>query len=190
MAFDNLAVERAPTPFSNLMRSSSCTQKVFAFWFNRNQDSPNGGELTICGTDPSRYIGGITYIPLSVKKYWQFRVDKLMANGHTVSNGFQAIADTGTTLIIGTTNEIRNIYYYIGVPYQSGGGVRVDCNSAYSLPPVTFTIANTQFTLYAQDYIVTQNGHCFIGFADGNIEENLWILGDGKIGCLSCFPES
>jgi hypothetical protein len=65
MGYTALAESGSPTPFSNLMASGDCPQKVFAFWLNQNQDDGKGGEMTLCGTDPSHYVGQITYTPVT-----------------------------------------------------------------------------------------------------------------------------
>uniref|UniRef100_A0A7I4YI86 Peptidase A1 domain-containing protein n=1 Tax=Haemonchus contortus TaxID=6289 RepID=A0A7I4YI86_HAECO len=45
------------TPLEHLFANKmACPQAVFAFWLNRNpSEIAEGGELTLCGTDPSRY---------------------------------------------------------------------------------------------------------------------------------------
>jgi len=32
------------------------------------------GEMTLGGTDPSKYIGNLTWTPVTEKKFWQFNV--------------------------------------------------------------------------------------------------------------------
>lgn len=178
MAFDSLAREGAPTPFSNLMKSSRCTQKVFAFWLNRNEnDNKNGGELTVCGTDPNHYTGDIIYTPVTRKQYWEFQADRVQVDQTIVSSNFRAIADTGTTLIIGPPSDVKRIFDLIKLPYGSSGGTLVSCNAINTLPPISFVIASRQFTLTPQDYVVKQSGRCFVGFSGSDM--GMWILGDG-----------
>lgn len=44
---------------------------VFSFWFNRNSDEDEGGELVFGGVDPKHYKGEHTYVPVTQKGYWQ-----------------------------------------------------------------------------------------------------------------------
>lgn len=45
------------------------------FWF-RDTSAPDGGELIFGGVDPDKYRGNFTYVPVSVKGYWQFGMEK------------------------------------------------------------------------------------------------------------------
>lgn len=44
---------------------------VFSFWFNRNSDEDEGGELVFGGVDPKHFKGEHTYVPVTQKGYWQ-----------------------------------------------------------------------------------------------------------------------
>lgn len=60
-------------------------EPVFSFWFNRNADEEQGGEIVFGGVDPDHYKGEHTYVPVTKKGYWQVRyvccfVNKLACN--------------------------------------------------------------------------------------------------------------
>lgn len=177
MGFDSLSQQNAPTPFHTLTKNSQCVSKVFAFWLNRNPDDEDGGELTVCGTDPGHYTGNIIYTPITDKRYWQFAVNSVKVYGLTAVSNFQAIADTGSTLIIGPPSDIKQIFSRIGVSYGSSGGTMVSCYGY--LPDITFVINSQEFTLSRDQYVVKQNGNCFVGLVGADMD-GLWILGDGK----------
>jgi len=185
MAYDSLAISGTTTPFSKLMRSATCQQKVFAFWLNQNQRDYEGGEMTICGIDPNHYTGPLIYTQVTKQKYWQFTVDSLRVKGGLVSSNFQAIADTGTSLITGPYNEILSLYNYIGVAYNYyyGAGT-IDCRKINTLPNVTFTISGQQFTLTPWNYVIRpdKSKMCLVGFQVLALEDDLWILGDVFLG--------
>lgn len=85
-------------------------EPVFAFWLNRDlQGQGHGGEITFGGKDPNHYTGKITYVPLSAETYWQFEVDSVGVYGTKLSTRFQAIADSGTSLLAGPTEIINKI---------------------------------------------------------------------------------
>jgi len=43
---------------------------------SRDSTATPGGELILGGADTSKYTGSITYVPVSVEGYWQFKVDR------------------------------------------------------------------------------------------------------------------
>lgn len=42
----------------------------------RNASASDGGELIFGGVDPDKYKGDINYVPVSVKGYWQFGMER------------------------------------------------------------------------------------------------------------------
>jgi len=64
--------------FQNLIKNRLIPQPVFAFHFNNQQLSLNAtssiGELTLGGTDPTKYKGSLTWTPVTEKRFWQFNV--------------------------------------------------------------------------------------------------------------------
>ncbi len=82
----------------------------------RDPKAELGGEITLGGTDPKRYVAPISWVPLTKDGYWQFKMDRVMSGGTTLgcASGCQAIADTGTSLLAGPTAEIEKIQKLIG----------------------------------------------------------------------------
>lgn len=90
--------------------------KIFTMTFdieNRITNGSTAGELTFGGQNPEHYKGNITWVPVSVRGYWQFKADSVQVCLSIFSNticlgrqllclrGCQMMADTGTTLIYG-----------------------------------------------------------------------------------------
>ena len=77
------------------------------------------------GSDPAYYKGDFTYVPVSKKGYWQFKMDSLKVadDASFCKGGCQAIADTGTSLISGPTQEIKALNAKIGATPAIGGAV-------------------------------------------------------------------
>jgi len=101
LAFKRISVDGVTPVFDNMVAQKLVDENVFAFWLSRTGEG-SGGEMTLGGIDKSHYTGEITYIPLSNKTYWEFKLDDVSFGGKTLNlcaNGCQAIADTGTSLL-------------------------------------------------------------------------------------------
>lgn len=57
LGYKTIASTGFPTPIDNAYSQNKITERVFAFWLNRNKHSSNGGELIIGGVDKSQYQG-------------------------------------------------------------------------------------------------------------------------------------
>lgn len=51
-------------------------EPVFSFWFNRNADEDEGGEIVFGGVDRNHFKGQHTYVPVTQKGYWQVGAQK------------------------------------------------------------------------------------------------------------------
>lgn len=78
------------------------------------------------------------------------QVDALTIGGSTVCSNFQAIADSGTSLLAGPVAIITKIQKAIGATPLARGEYTVDCAALDSLPDVTFVINGKEFSLSPQ----------------------------------------
>jgi phytepsin len=115
LAFDSISVDHATPVWYNLLSQKLVQQPVFAFYLNRVNSTPGmGGELVLGGTDPSHYTGQFTYAPLTNETYWEFAVDSISVAGKSFCTNCRAIADSGTSLIVGPSAAISQIQKLIG----------------------------------------------------------------------------
>lgn len=191
LGYPQNAVLGVPPAFDNMIQQGVAEQPVFSFYLDRNLEDPDGGEVLFGGIDKAHYTGDITYVPVTRKGYWQFHMEKVNVSGGATfcKRGCEAIADTGTSFLVGPTHETVEINKAIGATEIAPGQYAVDCDSLSKLPKITFVLNKHDFVLRPDDYIlkVTQQGttYCLSGFSGLDIPPPmgpLWILGDMFIG--------
>ena len=155
LGFPEIAVGGARPPFFKMLDQGLLPVPVFSFWLNRDagEEGELGGELTFGGVDPSRFEGERTWAPVTRRGYWQFEMDSLAVGrgagpdgsregeeekepGPSVApssfayeacrGGCQAIADSGTSLLVGPSEEIAAINAAIGAE----GLLPAECRAA------------------------------------------------------------
>ncbi|XGW23357.1 hypothetical protein V3C99_005527, partial [Haemonchus contortus] len=184
MAWDSIAKGGISQPMSQIFSNQIlCPTAVFSFYLNRDlYNNTVGGELTLCGMDPTHYQGPIAWEPLISETYWQIQLGGLSINGQQIINGpVKAIVDSGTSLIAGPPTLVQKIQQAIGAD-ASGS---IDCSTISNLPPITFVIGGAQLVMTAQSYVIKYtDGTCTSGFQEFPelAAENSWILGDTFMG--------
>jgi cathepsin D len=190
MGYDALAAKGMTTPFSQLMKSDKCEEKVFAFYMNKEKKTDEetvGGEMTLCGLDANHYTGDLLYVPVTRKAYWQFTVDSVEVNAEKFSTDFEAIADTGTSLITGPKEIVDKLNRAVSADQNPMNGQwMIDCKNLDSMPTVTFKIAGKPFSLTPDQYVMKVKPIatmdvtlCLSGFAGVDMPQGpMWILGD------------
>ncbi|CAG2119594.1 unnamed protein product, partial [Medioppia subpectinata] len=187
MGYPQISTDNVEPVFQNMIAQGVVSAPVFSFYLNRDDSQSLGGEIIFGGSDPNHYTAPFTYLPVTQQGYWQFTMDGGQVSDGTgfCSGSCQAIADTGTSLIVGPDNDIAAINQAIGAADDGSGDYMVDCGSVKSLPTVTFILGGKAFPLTGGQYVLVQsdqngNPQCMSGFSPGG--DPLWILGDVFIG--------
>ncbi|CAN0424955.1 unnamed protein product, partial [Discosporangium mesarthrocarpum] len=107
---------------------------VFAFFLGNEQE----GELVLGGTDPSHYVGEISYVPVTRKGYWQVSLDGVKVAGASKTKVTSAILDSGTSLLVGPTADVAAIAKSVGAMRFINNEYLIPCTA--QLPALTFTI--------------------------------------------------
>lgn len=191
MAYPLISVNNVLPVFDNLMQQKLVDKNIFSFYLNRDPSGQPGGELMIGGIDSKYYEGELSYLNVTRRAYWQVHMDQLdVANGLTLcKGGCEAIVDTGTSLLVGPVDEVKELQKAIGAIPLIQGEYMVPCEKVSSLPSVTLKLGGKNYELSSDKYIlkVSQGGKtiCLSGFMGMDIPPPsgpLWILGDVFIG--------
>uniref|UniRef100_A0A6J0T7D3 Cathepsin D n=1 Tax=Pogona vitticeps TaxID=103695 RepID=A0A6J0T7D3_9SAUR len=191
MAFPKISVKEVQPFFDNVMEQELLEKNIFSFYLNRNASSSPGGELLLGGTDPQYYTGDFNWVNVTRKAYWQVHMDKVeVANGLTVcKDGCEAIIDSGTSLITGPTDEIKELQKAIGAKPIIKGQYILQCDKLSTLPTVSFVLGGKSYELTADQYAlkvtVQEQTLCLSGFSALDVPPPggpLWILGDVFMG--------
>lgn len=206
LGFGAIAVDGTPPIFEQLYKAGQLAEPLFAFYLARQaetsmvpsagsqQGDAQGGVLLLGGVDSRYYTGELTYVPVTRPAYWQFALDEIRLGGQSVVAGTAAIADTGTSLLVGPKDEVAKLVRSLGLeePDKSPldamgmqGQITIPCDKAPSLPTLSFVIAGREFELtgpqYVLEFALFGKSQCAIGIMGMDVPPPagpLWILGD------------
>lgn len=182
MGWPSISVGKLPTWFQTMQKQGVVDKGVFQFYFPNSNGAM--GELTLGGTDSSKYTGSLNYTPLSHETYWEFVLDGMTISGDSVTSSKNAILDTGTSLLAGPTAEVKAIAQKVGAKpfFLNKNEYTVDCSAVSSLPDIDVKFGGQTYTLKGEDYIISDEGViCLFGMTGIDVPPPmgpLWILGD------------
>merc|ERR1712195_78586 len=125
LGFSSIAVTHATPWWYHAVDQKLVDEPVFAFYLNRT--AGGDGELLLGGVDEAHYTGEFTEVPLTNETYWEFHMDGVKV-GDTAfcEGGCKAIADSGTSLLAGPKDVVKEINKAIGAV----GVITGECDQA------------------------------------------------------------
>ncbi|KAJ3276968.1 hypothetical protein HDV01_000020 [Terramyces sp. JEL0728] len=135
--------------------------------FLSNLAETNPGQLTLGGTDSTKYSGSFSYFPLNSQTLWQIDATgaTFSVNGGAAQDACgsftSALIDSGAPYIYLDDTPSDKLAAALGAaaynpnpgPFQHGS-YSIACSVMTTGPPMKFTIKGVGFTLKASDYVL------------------------------------
>ena len=177
LGFDSITtVSGIKTPVDNLISQGLISSPVYGVWLGKSSNG-GGGEYLFGGSNPDKYTGSLTTVPVSKSQgYWGITVGGLKAGTTTVSGSFSGILDTGTTLLLFTESIANKVAAQYDAQDNGDGTYIISCDTS-GFKPLVFTINGATFEVPVDSLIFEQDGStCFASFGYAGL--NFAILGD------------
>lgn len=117
LGFDTISVDGVTPVWYNMVDQGVVDDPIFAFYLGRD-GGHTSSQLVLGGVDESHYTGDFHFVPVSRKGYWQFALDNVLIDGTVLDvcgkKGCQAIADSGTSLLAGPVEVVKQINAKLG----------------------------------------------------------------------------
>ncbi|KAG8166817.1 hypothetical protein KVR01_002506 [Diaporthe batatas] len=174
-----------PTFLDNLKSQGSISTEVLGVSFKPESGSDTddaNGELTLGGTDSSKYTGTLTYFPKltsgSAAAYWGISIASFTYGSQTLASSASGIVDTGTTLIYIPSSAYSAFLSATGGKTDSSSGLAVFTTK----PTANFGIkfGSTTYTLTPAQYLVPTAQYSVFGLTSGKYYA--WINNGGSSG--------
>jgi hypothetical protein len=182
LGWPSIAVDEVVPPMQRMAAERIIDSYVFAFYLQSN--TRKTGTLTLGGYDKTM-AKNIQWVPVSKENYWSVNMQKLSFGGVVATNDTWAIVDSGTSLLVGPTADVKKIVGLFNATDIGHGEYMVDCHA--TLPDMEVTLGSgsrvTTLTVKGNDlrieicrFIVICE--CILGITGMDLPEPLWILGD------------
>mmetsp|Transcript_31203 Transcript_31203/g.41289 ORF Transcript_31203/g.41289 Transcript_31203/m.41289 type:complete len:627 (+) Transcript_31203:201-2081(+) len=202
LGFDSLSEVSGPTPFHNLINQGSLDEPVFSMYLAHD----SSGELMFGASNPNHYEDCLVDVPVSNihSGYWEVTLQDVVTQDDEsffTRNSWQAIIDSGTSLVIGPYAEIGAIldyydaeciywddwyqdYYDIdcleGAQSQDLDYGLIECpgGNLVDLDPIFFQMHGMYFEVDSSNFLMVleDTEWCLFGFSTHTWSK--WILGD------------
>lgn len=182
----------------NLLQAKLIDSPIFSLWLDANPESNEGGELTIGGLNPTRYMGVMIRHPVVTGNggdRWAVGLKEVLL-GETVVSCYRkncsATLATGVNDLFGPREDVLRIMEALR---SIGGGIRIerssnnedlyeiDCLQVVNLPPLRFVINDVPYQIQPVDYlrkkvdgVLFKSATCYVAILPNDSSKS-WILG-------------
>lgn len=174
-----------PTFMDNLKSQGSISTEVLGVSFRPESGSDTddaNGELTLGGTDSSKYSGTLTYFSRltsgTASEYWGISIAAFTYGSTTLGSTASGIVDTGTTLIYVPSATYSAFLSAAGGSTDSSSGL-----AEFSTKPTSnfgIKFGSTTYTLTPSQYLVPTAQYSYYGLTSGKYYS--WITNGGSSG--------
>lgn len=178
------------TLIENLKKQGAISKAVFSIYLSDSHfgssDEGESSAISIGGYDLETYgnqttENDIRWIKVySETGYWAVALSAVELGDHRISYGSElAILDTGTSLILGPTFIIVELFAFMTEKYGCSRDVHsnlLSCDCGHEYEDLMFTLDNIKFSVPSSSYFAEFSGRCL--FLVSGFSSNFWILGD------------
>lgn len=143
-AWPAISIDSVNPIFVDMWEQKLVSDNSFAF-FLTSKAGVTGSTLILGGYDPQYASSDFKYYDVSMDAWWVLKSGGIDFNG-THYDLDNVIVDTGTSVLVGPTDIIKEIT--ANIPQAP------DCSTITTLPDITFTLGGDQYTLSPTDYIL------------------------------------
>ncbi len=111
--------------------------------------------------------------------YWRINIGGVKIGSFSTSDT-DGIVDSGTSLLVGPSSDVKQIGNAIGAKQTLTGQFTIDCDKVDSIPDMTWTIDGKEYTLPGDKLVIQTSGMCLFAMMGMDFPEPgpKWILGD------------
>ncbi|KAJ4485432.1 acid protease [Lentinula aciculospora] len=134
--------------FVSAVQQNAITTKAFSFYL-----ATNNSELYLGGTNPKWYQEPIEYHPVNKSNgFWQVKNASINVGGAKVLSNFDTIIDSGTTIMYGPPDMVKEIYAKVEgaeVFDSSEGFYSFPCDN---VPKISFSWGGEKFVISSENF--------------------------------------
>ena len=172
LAYPSISVDNLPV----FMESADTDDQSFSFLLGHTDQE---SYLVVPGVDDDLFTGPFQYHSVIEQKYWSLNMTEIKVGDVSIPkvNEYKGVIDSGTSLIVGSTEIVNPIIEQIGEIDQT-------CKDNSGHPDVTISFDGVEYTLTSEDYIVKVESFlgtaCLLGIMASEFPEgfNYLIIGD------------
>lgn len=184
MAFEELSDLRT-TVVRNMAKSGTIESASFSVYIGDNdygrKKEKFPSNVIFGGHNLEKYSSdkSFTYINLIKTGYWSISLEKIKVDNSRITTKSQiAILDTGTSLLIGPSSEVDEIFDRIkeNVKCKFDNLLICTCKDVNQLPVIEFVLDGHSFYLNPEEYTLKDGNQCLVLISTAPFK--FWILGD------------